>query len=314
MTALKLSNRLSRWRLYGLTIDAPFPLPGAAPSDSMHYTDLTISWVPGIARVPSASGSDGISRPDKGLVLWYSTDGASALVWPGEIGLYFAPDCRSLQVVSQPAKLTFVPTVLVGIGLGWLLHRRGQTCLHGTAFAWRDRAIGVLGPSGAGKSTLATTLVQRGAKLLTDDVIVLRRDASGLKVEPGCTSIRMHPDTAAQHGLTDAPTQTVPWVNKRLWQPRSDSLSEAVRLDRLVVLDPAGTTGPSPTLRLLSHSEALGLLTVHWYPPQLAQHLTPEHFRQLADIVQQHSVHRVRYVHSWPHLEKLADLLMAEDA
>jgi len=314
VTAAPKRDVLSRWRLYGMTIDAPFPLPGAAPSDSMACTDLTISWAPGIARVPGVSGTGGISQPSEGPILWDSPGGASALVWPSEIGLYFTPDGRSLHVVSQPAKLAYVPTVLVGIGLGWLLQRRGLACLHGTAFSWRGRAIGVLGPSGAGKSTLATTLVQRGAALLTDDVIVLRRGARGLEVEPGCTSIRMHPDTAAQHGLTNAPTQTVPWVNKRLWQPHGDILTEAVPLDRLVLLDPVGTTGPPPALQLLSPSEALGLLTLHWYPPQLSQHITPEQFRQLADIVQQHPVHQVRYVHSWSHLEKLADLLMAEHA
>lgn len=278
----------------------------------MASADLTISWTPGIARAHSVSEVDGICQADEGPVFWNSPDGESALVWPDEIGLYYSADGRNLKVVSRPAKLTYVPTVLVGIGLGWLLQRRGRVCLHGTAVAWQGRAIGVLGPSGAGKSTLATTLVRRGATLLTDDVIVLRHGASGLKVEPGCTSIRMHTDTAAQHGLIDVPTQTVPWINKRLWQPHSNILTEAFRLDRLVLLEPIGATGPFPMLQLLSPTDALGLLTAHLYPPQLSQHLTNDHFRQLADIVQQHSVHQVRYVHSWSHLEKLADLLMTE--
>jgi hypothetical protein len=312
MTMPKPRAALSRWHLYGLSIDAPFPLPGAAPADNTAEPDLTIGWSPGVARVPEAAAADGTTGASGGPLLWEAPDGASALVWPGEMGLHYAADGRSLHIVSQPGKLTYVPTVLVGIGLGWLLQRRGQICLHGTALAWQGRAVGVLGPSGAGKSTLATALAQRGAQLLTDDVIVLRGGDGGLLVEPGCTSIRMHPDTAAQRGLTDVPTQLVPWTNKQLWQPRSELPTEAVRLDRLVLLAPVGAAGPSPTLRPLSPTMALRQLTQHCYPPQLLHRLHAQHFRRLAYVVQQHPVHEVRYAHDWSHLQKLADLLMPE--
>lgn len=307
-----ISNKLSRWRLYGLVIDSPFPLPGAIPVDDTFSKDLTINWTPGIARIPGVAVADGISNPFEGPVVCDSPDGASALVWPGEMGLFFSPDGHSLQVVSQFEKLTYVPTVLVGIGLGWLLHRRGQVCLHGTALAWRGRSFGILGPSGSGKSTLATALVLRGATLLTDDVIVLRCGDHGFEVEPGCINIRMYPDTAAQHDLTDEPSQIVPWINKLLWHPHCDAPPEAVQLDRLVLLEPAESEVMSPRLKPLSPSRGLPLLTTHLYPPQLSHRLTSSHFSQLAKVAQNHSVSQVHYAHKWSHLEKLADLLLAE--
>lgn len=312
MTAEASDTLRSRWRLYGLSIDAPFALPGAAQEDDTGEPDLVIQWSSGIAQVPGPNpAEDKLTKPGE-IVLWEGPDGASALVWPDEICLHYAPDGRTLSIVSRPEKLTYLPTVLVGIGLGWLLQRRGRLCLHGTAVAWQGRAIGVLGPSGAGKSTLAATLVQRGAQLLTDDVIVLRRAAEGLLVEPGCSSIRMLPDTVAQHGLTGAPMQPVPWIDKQLWQPQQAAPARAVPLDRLVLLRPVGAAGTAPVLQPLSAMAALSRLTPHWYPPQLSRHMTPDHFRQLAALAQQHPVGEVAYAHAWAHLDQLATHLLPE--
>ena len=43
--------------------------------------------------------------------------------------------------------------------------------LHGSAIAIEGKAYAIVGESGAGKSTLAASLLSRGYKLLSDDVI-----------------------------------------------------------------------------------------------------------------------------------------------
>lgn len=293
-------------------IDAPFDLPGATATGSEDVPDVTIRWSPGTVEIPGQSRDDAERLTARDLQLWLGANGESALVWPGEIGLHYAADGQTLDIVSRPEKLPLLPTLMVGIGIGWLLQRRGQLCLHGTALAWQGRAIGVLGPSGAGKSTLAASLARRGATLLTDDVIVLRADPAGMLVEPGCTSIRMLPDTVAHHGLTDTPLQHVPWIDKQLWQPRSDVPTQAVGLTRLLLLRPVGPNGPAPVLQSLPPSRALPQLISHWYPPQLSRHMSPHHFQQLAEVAQQLPIQEVPYAHTWSHLDRLADLLMSD--
>lgn len=43
--------------------------------------------------------------------------------------------------------------------------------LHGSAIAINGRAYAIVGNSGAGKSTLASAFIQKGYKLISDDVI-----------------------------------------------------------------------------------------------------------------------------------------------
>jgi hypothetical protein len=50
---------------------------------------------------------------------------------------------------------------------------RGEEPLHATVLDLEGRAVGLLGPSGAGKSTLAAKLIEKGADLITDDMLRL---------------------------------------------------------------------------------------------------------------------------------------------
>jgi hypothetical protein len=52
-----------------------------------------------------------------------------------------------------------------------------------------------MGESGAGKSTLAAFLVSRGARLVTDDLLRLAIDESGVKAYPGPRRIKLMPDS-----------------------------------------------------------------------------------------------------------------------
>ena len=45
--------------------------------------------------------------------------------------------------------------------------------LHGSAIAINGKAYAIIGDSGAGKSTLALAFLNRGYRLLTDDVIAV---------------------------------------------------------------------------------------------------------------------------------------------
>ena len=52
--------------------------------------------------------------------------------------------------------------------------------LHASCVAIGERAVLIEGPSGSGKSDLALRLIDRGARLVSDDYTILARDGAGL--------------------------------------------------------------------------------------------------------------------------------------
>lgn len=62
---------------------------------------------------------------------------------------------------------------LLGTCMGALLMQRKIIPLHGSAIEIDGKAYAILGDCGAGKSTLAKAFLNRGYKLLTDDVIAI---------------------------------------------------------------------------------------------------------------------------------------------
>lgn len=80
------------------------------------------------------------------------------------------------QIVFAPeteASSEDVPIFILGTVFGILLHQREQIVLHASAVEVNGKAIAFCGSSGAGKSTLAAALVQRGYRLITDDVCAI---------------------------------------------------------------------------------------------------------------------------------------------
>jgi len=59
--------------------------------------------------------------------------------------------------------------------------------LHASCVAFGETAILLRGPSGSGKSDLALRLIERGAVLVADDRVDLRRDAARLRAAPPAT-------------------------------------------------------------------------------------------------------------------------------
>ena len=87
---------------------------------------------------------------------------------------------KSIVVDAEPdADPRNVRIFLLGTALGVLIHQRGLLPLHANAIEMGTSAIAFCGYSGAGKSTLATWFHDRGARVLADDVCVIRVSAMG---------------------------------------------------------------------------------------------------------------------------------------
>jgi hypothetical protein len=80
-------------------------------------------------------------------------------------------------------------------------HADGHLTLHASAVSVAGRAIALVGPKHAGKSTLALALVRKGARLLTDDTLVVRLAGGVAWAAPGVQRIRVWDDTARALGV-----------------------------------------------------------------------------------------------------------------
>jgi hypothetical protein len=93
---------------------------------------------------------------------------------------------------AEPLKLC---NLLFGGVSGALLIQRGILALHGCSVETPSGAALFCGDSGAGKSTLAALLLERGMRILDDNIAALEHDGDGFWVQPGLGHLRLTDDT-----------------------------------------------------------------------------------------------------------------------
>jgi hypothetical protein len=303
-------------RVYGLTIESAFPLPGVpviADPRLAGEVDVTITWTSTPAAAlrctNMAHPAESPSAPEIGT----TAAGDFCLAWAGELMFSLTSDLRHIHAHSGQARVGYIPTVTIGLVLGLLLQRRGVLCLHGSALAWQGQAIALLGPSGAGKSTLSAALVRRGATLLTDDLIALRPTPQGLAVELGARGIRLLPDAVEHAGLDATGLGHVPHNDKRLWD-LSDRAAEGAEtgptlLRAVYMLQPAADAVGALQVAALTPQQALRPLVPNWYPPNLMKLMQAPDLGRLAALARTVPMNAVTYAHRWDNLPALAALL-----
>lgn len=119
------------------------------------------------------------------------------------------------NIVVEPAPgidIDSVRVFLLGSGLGALLFQRGLLVLHGNAVELDGKCMICVGPSGVGKSTLTAAFVQRGYRVLADDVVPI--DDHGMAI-PGYPRIKLWKDVADKLGIeTDGLKRIRPALEK----------------------------------------------------------------------------------------------------
>lgn len=124
--------------------------------------------------------------------------------------------------------------------------------LHATAVACHGHVVLLLGASGSGKSDLALRLIDRGAMLVADDRVVLRREGARLLADPPAT-------IAGRMEMRGVGIVGMPWIAglpvalaiglggpvDRLPQPRRWDAPDADGLDiPYIMLDPTHGSAP----------------------------------------------------------------------
>jgi hypothetical protein len=122
-----------------------------------------------------ADGEASYYQDAERLYISYYGDGVRALcdLARGHTQLsYLQSDDYSLYLASR---------LFVTLSLIELLKRRGLYHLHAAGLSLNGQGIVVSGTSGAGKTTLAVALVRAGFDFLSDDMLLLREGAGGLR-------------------------------------------------------------------------------------------------------------------------------------
>lgn len=139
-----------------------------------------------------------------------TVDGVDLVLTITGIARFTVRGGSEIRVEADPsASARNVRLYLLGSVFGALLHQRGLLPLHANAIVIDGRAFAFTGASGAGKSTLAAWFVDRGYRILSDDVCVVGFDAGGFDgrgaavAQPGLPRLRLWRD-ALDRGGRDA--------------------------------------------------------------------------------------------------------------
>jgi len=172
------------YRLFGLNVHSDIELSGIAPNLALGSSLDAKVELRSVAEEWVHDGNKQVIAEAEGTMRAYVIDGRKIIVEP-----------------EESADLSFVSAIVFGELFSVLLRQRGLVVLHGSVVTKRGSCVGFVGDSGWGKSTLAGALLERGWKLLADDLIVIDGIHSANPfVLPGHAGMRLTPEVAKRLG------------------------------------------------------------------------------------------------------------------
>jgi len=192
---------MPRYGVFGFTIESTIAFPELEAADACDRVDWRLRMARE-ERAGSAGTSLGIDCVYGDVQVRTYASGTTLRIAFDDTGVFEVhPSDR--EVVWYPGPLPTAAAVradILGRVMALAAHADGHLTLHAGAVSVGGRAIALVGPKHAGKSTLALALVRKGARLLTDDALVVRLRGGTAWVAPGVQRIRLWEDTARALG------------------------------------------------------------------------------------------------------------------
>lgn len=211
----------ARW-----TSDVPLPQFDVATQEHADAERIAVRIVTSLPpRAPVRTVNGGFVHADGFRVAWRAEATFDSI--RGE-----RIDCLPDPDWTGEMPLAFYGTV-AALTLAW----RGALPCHASAIEIGGRAVLIAGDAGAGKSTLAAMLVERGARLVADDLTIVRSaPGGGFAASRGRVGIRLHPQTAAR--LPAIERHPIPGDDRGKWlvRPVSRTAYASVPIAGLLLL------------------------------------------------------------------------------
>jgi len=291
-------SQSARYHLCGVTMETDWPMvsPLLPATDDVDLRFSVVSESPGRGRwqVEAVIDESGGAR-----YLEIGRIGPTEVVRFTDFGdAWFVGEDEIIFHLARPEHDYQVEVILLGVLLAYWLERRGIVALHGAAVTGDGYSIGMLGPNGSGKTTLALELIDRGFRLVTDDLLAVSTDSHEALAHPSFPQVRLWPDQARELlGTTDGLEKAHPNYEKlRVPLPKAQLAAGPTRLVGLYVRRPpqAGTTaiepvlGPAALFHLMFNTFARVLVDI---PSSRA-----DWFRRLGDLLERVPVFSLPHV------------------
>ncbi len=287
---------------YGLEIHAEQPLPELRPIPATH-ADVLIRY----GEVPVA-----LPEPQGRGVLYQAQPGQFLLRLQG-IANYLVTQGTTIIIEAAPASnAADVRVFLLGSAFGALLHQRGALALHGSAIETPWGAVAFVGHSGDGKSTLAGAMYQRGYRLLSDDVCVVRTETGLPMVSPAYPTLHLWADMLDQLDGNHSCQRVRAGLEKYRLPTGERFATEAVRL--VAVYELTTTNTDELSLSRLDDGDRLAVLVTHTYRSRFLDGLglRGSHFMQASRVAHEVRVSRVRRPQEPVKLDALVELIESD--
>ncbi|HKJ60204.1 MAG TPA: hypothetical protein VKA37_13315 [Halobacteriales archaeon] len=154
---------------------------------------------------------------------------------------------REITVDPSPgAPHGVVRSVVVGPAFNHLLHQRGFYVLHASTVSIDGDAVAFVGRSGDGKSTTASAFLDRGHRVLSDDVAAIRHAGEGPLVTPGHPTVKLDPGAVDVLSLPVEEPVRMPVRDRRFFRLPHPTPSAPARLRRVYLLAEGSATEVEP--------------------------------------------------------------------
>jgi len=275
------SIEMHRYQAYGLTLATPFACADLAPADTEASVDVVVQEgvVAASLRSPVVS-EPGFDVAPGSFLRRGGHAGARFLVRGGDRVVFE----RNPQADDAMLAVQFSASVLPAI-----LRQRGLLVLHANGAVANGRAVLLGGLTGAGKSTTLAALLDRGYRMLSDDVTVLRLRGDGAtEVVPGLARMHLTDESASAIGLDLDTLPSQPWRRWKTAVPTEPAMAMgAAPLGAVYVLRSDGAEGVRVTA--LAGAEKFDALLRCVYGPVLGDE-HPALFPLLSAVLKQVAV------------------------
>lgn len=236
-----------KYLVFGLVLDSELSLPELLPAHADAPADVTIRF--------GEAGDEHLITPDE-----------VNLVIP-KVGAYRVRGGREVSIAAREgASPRNLRLFLLGSAFGAVIHQRGLLPLHANAIDIDGHAVAFMGHSGAGKSTMAAWFLDRGHRILADDVCVVVPDETGVPLAyPGIPRLRLWREALERSGRgTDGLELAFDDMDKYNLPTPEPNRSGPIPLSHVYLLEKAEEEG-GPDIRALSGVAALDALVANTY-------------------------------------------------